>query len=271
MNKSRGTIDSRIETPDAVFDVAWSEARRDLAVAALGNGHLWMVEASGAIVGKAVQAHHTDTNSVSWNCKQRELFASGSSDASIAIWTPQNISKPLMSIPASGESQVNEVAWSVHFGDSLAAAQDDALAGVWDISVGRGAPVVKLEHPRACQVLSVDWNKYHGHLLATGSSDGMIRIWDLRGASAARVPLGILRGHRRAVKRVRWNPWQANSLASVSLDMSWRLWDTDTHQQLFMDEHYTEFCTGLDWSLSAKGELAVCSWDENVDIYSALK
>lgn len=164
----------------------------------------------------------------------------------------------------------------------------DRSTRLWDERVGahRG-PFRVIENGHSNEVLTVDWNKWDPMQFATGSVDSTICIWDWRmlgsphfnvatplkslGApSRLYSPTHTLRGHQRAVRRLRWSPFSSTQLVSVGYDMAMRVWDVRSLNPLVgVWEGHSEFILGLDISLFQPESamlIATAGWDQSIHL-----
>ena len=116
------------------------------------------------------------------------------------------------------------------------------------------------------EVLSCDWNKFNQFIVTTSDTNGLINIWDIRTADN---PLMTLSGHTKAIKCVKFSPIHETVIGSVSYDMTTRLWDTNTNNGLlFTSQQHKEFVYGFDFNRHIIDQMADCSWDQFVHIFS---
>lgn len=159
----------------------------------------------------------------------------------------------------------------------------DRSLKLWDVRIPK-SPVKTIMNAHENEILTVDWNKWDSLKFATGSVDLNVKIWDWRmlgggGGGGGQQPLWgdnnvnqvtvqNLRGHRRAVRKLKWSPFSAGGLYSVSYDMTLRAWDLcSLNPSKGVWDGHTEFVTGLDISLYDRNLLlATCAWDQSIQI-----
>jgi peroxin-7 len=120
--------------------------------------------------------------------------------------------------------------------------------------------------------LSCDWNKFNEFVITTSDTNGVINVWDIR---SPLNPLITLLGHTRAVKTVKFSPFRESVIGSVSYDMTTRLWDTNAVNHnlansslMFTSQQHREFVYGFDFNSNVIDQMADCSWDQFVHIFS---
>lgn len=254
---------------DGIFDVAWSEVDRSGLVVGGGDGKVYRVGlGDGGKAQVALYSHGREISSLDWCPHRQDKFLSTSWDGTIHIASSNNS----VATTISGHAGVvNEARWNPRHANLLISVSADRTARLWDDrhQNGLGSAVISPDEALMVQdFLTVDWNKYDEWNIVTGTPSDLL-FWDIRALARGpvnRIPLA----HRRAIKRVRYSPWQGNKLASVGFDMSLRLWDlTALNPRGLAFDHFTEFVTGLDWSLFEKNKLFTCSWDESVRVHKS--
>lgn len=235
----------RFESQDGQYDVAWSEMNDNQLVSTCGDGSvkLWDLQQPGFPL-MSWEEHQAEVYSCDWNLISKDMFATGSWDDTIRLWSPE----AGQSITQWHEHQncVYCVCWSPYQPTMLASCAGDRTVKLWDTNQQMSTQTIPAHD---FEVLSCDWNKYNPNLLVTASVDKTIKCWDIRNPS---MELTILHGHTYAVRRVRCSPHQQGVIASCSYDMTMRMWDMESpNSQLQCFEHHTEFTVGCDFN-SAK-------------------
>ena len=81
----------------------------------------------------SLTAHAKEVNAVAFNPVEQFLFATGSSDATVALWDHRNTARPLHSL-LGHKAEVYSLAWSPSSASVLASAGVDRRVNLWDIS-----------------------------------------------------------------------------------------------------------------------------------------
>lgn len=240
---------------DGVFDLAWSEIDRGVLVAGGGDGKVFLMNFESGTVEVAGCGHSREISSVDWSPLRQDKFVTTSWDGTVKL------SGSAKAIRIG--SVVNEARWSPRQANIFSTVSSDRTARIWDDRSVQACSAVIVGGPDVTDFLSLDWNKYDEWNLVTATPTDLL-FWDLR--SLSRGPIYRIPGaHRRAIKRVRFSPWQGMKLASVGFDMSLRSWDlTALNPRGPLFDGYSEFTTGLDWSLFDRNKLFSCSWDEGI-------
>jgi peroxin-7 len=250
---------------DGLFDVAWSESNANVAVTAAGDGSVQAWDITKPEGPLAVWKEHAkEVYSVDWNLtRDADTFLTASWDTSIKLW---NIQHPRsLSSYVGHENIVYSAIWCPLIPNCFSSASGDHTVRVWDTRKPNVAQLVITGH--VTEVLSCDWCKYDQNILATASTDGGLRVWDLR---RPRQCLHELKGHQYAARRVKFSPFETSVLLSCSYDFTVRTWNFAVQPTAPLEtvEHHTEFVYGIDFNLHIPGQIADCSWDELIKVYS---
>lgn len=249
---------------DGIFDVAWSEVDRNCLISGGGDGKVYKLNLN-AVAGGPLKSdlpaasHSREISSLDWCPLREDKYLSTSWDGTIKLSTTQTI--------RGHAGVVNEARWSPRHANLLMSVSGDKTARLWDDrTLTASAVITPDESLMVSDLMSLDWNKYEEWNVVIATPSDLL-FWDIR--ALARGPVNRIPGaHRRAIKRVRFSPWQGNRLASVGFDMALRSWDlTALNPRGPSFDQFSEFTTGLDWSLSDKSKLYSCSWDETVRVH----
>jgi len=160
-------------------------------------------------------------------------------------------------------SRVNHLAFSA---DSrrLAAASDDDLVRIWDMTTGKLRHTLK-KQPRdtASSPLPVRAVAFApaGQLLAAAGDDDTITLWDFTTGKEGRT----LSGHTSTVTGLAFNP-EGRSLASASKDQTIKLWDVATGQEQRTLHGHQALVSGVAFRPDGK-LLASASEDQTVRLW----
>lgn len=200
-------IINQIPSPNAIFDISWSEQNPDLLVGACGDGNIRLFKmGQNQAIGQQ-PVHQKEVNSVECNHMITNYVLTSSLDGTIKI-TDIDAMKHLLAFPAHNGPAYQTV-WHPRNGDLIASAGGDGFLKLWNIKTQK--PVFSIPAHNQ-EILSLDFNKYTD-MIATGSSDNLIRIWDLK---MPKQPVMNCAAHRYAVKKVKFSPHHPNFLISGS-------------------------------------------------------
>ncbi|XP_078617449.1 peroxisomal targeting signal 2 receptor-like [Branchiostoma floridae x Branchiostoma japonicum] len=249
---------------DGLFDVTWSENNEHVLVTASGDGsiQIWdTAQPQGPI--KSLHEHSKEVYGVDWSLTRGEQFIlSASWDQSVKLWDPTG-NKSIATF-LGHQHVVYSAIWSPHIPCCFASTSGDHTLRIWDTRNPQISKLVLTAHD--AEVLSCDWCKYDDNVIVSGSVDSTIRGWDIRRPQS---PIFQLDGHKYAVKRVKCYPFERNVVGSSSYDFSVKIWDFTRPQPcLETIEHHSEFVYGFDFNLHVPGQVADCSWDEWVRVYT---
>jgi len=251
------------DSRDGLYDCSWSEENENHLISASGDGtlKLWDILAPHGQPLRSYEEHTAEVYSVDWNLIHKTTFISGAWDETIKLWDPTR-NNSLVTLKEHTYC-IYATVWSPHHADRFASASGDKLVKIWDAREPNSVQTIRAHNQ---EVLTCDWNKYNEWTLVTGSVDKSIRLWDIR--NAAKGPVGSLKGHNYAVRRLKCSPHSETVILSCSYDMTSMLWDTIQEDPLIQRyEHHTEFVVGLDFNMFIEGQLATCSWDETVAVW----
>ncbi|KAJ3391007.1 peroxisomal targeting signal 2 receptor [Entophlyctis sp. JEL0112] len=246
------------ETQDGLYDCAWSEMNENQIVVCSGDGSIKLFDLTLPV---SLHEHTREVFSVNWNLLRKDVFASGSWDHTVKMWSPE--SKASLATWKEHSGCVYQVSWSPHVDGRFASASGDATVKVWDARAPRSGMTFRAHHGEA---LALDWNKYDSNCLVTGGVDHAVRVWDIRNTTKE---MALLSGHDYAVRRVKCSPHSGTVVGSTSYDMTMRLWDFSRPSGtglLHVYDAHTEFVLGLDFNLFVPGQIATCAWDESLHV-----
>lgn len=251
-------VDARaIDFREACFDVAWSERKQDLMLVACGDGRIYTATSGTGSVEMLKAGHTKEASGVNCSTVDSRLFLSSGWDGRVNIYSSDTMA--LSECFAVGKAPCHEAVFNYQKRDLVAVCSGEATVKMLDIRQRQITTIGRHEHP---DVLSVDWCKYSDRILASGSADMTIRLFDI---SMPTTPLQVLRGHRRAARRLRWSPFSRDMIVSCGYDMTLRVWNTASLYPLVAtDESYPEFVCGLDLSQRTDGLMAVGCWDSSL-------
>ena len=105
------------------------------------DAHVLFYDVRQAASVASLAAHAKEVNAVAFNPVEQFLFATASSDATVALWDHRNTSRALHSL-VGHKAEVYSLAWSPASACVLASAGVDRRVNLWDISrVGAGERV----------------------------------------------------------------------------------------------------------------------------------
>ena len=80
----------RFESQDGQYDVAWSEMNDNQLVSTCGDGSvkLWDLQQPGFPL-MSWEEHQAEVYSCDWNLISKDMFATGSWDDTIRLWSPE--------------------------------------------------------------------------------------------------------------------------------------------------------------------------------------
>lgn len=122
---------------DIVEDVQW-HAHHSYLFGSVGDDgllNLWDIRNSdsNAKPFRAVKAHKSEVNCLSFNPFNEFLLCTGSADNTVALWDLRKLSEPIHSMLGHSD-QIFRVEWSPFGQDILLSSAADRRAHIWDIS-----------------------------------------------------------------------------------------------------------------------------------------
>mgnify|MGYP004733399033 CR=1 FL=1 len=114
-------------------DVAWHPFDRNLLASCGDDCRVLFYDVREAASVASLTAHAKEVNAVAFNPVEQFLFATGSSDATVALWDHRNTTRPLHSL-LGHKAEVYSLAWSPSSASVLASAGVDRRVNLWDIS-----------------------------------------------------------------------------------------------------------------------------------------
>jgi peroxin-7 len=165
-------------------------------------------------------------------------------------------------------STVTCSSWSPLYSSTYSTTSADGSLQIWGMSDPSDKPALEVM-TSSSDLLCCDWNKFNPNLIMTGSSDGSICGWDLRSLVG---PVSVMRGHKKAVNRVKCSPHSEGTTASVSCDQMTKIWDQEddtlgSDPLLLSIRNHSDSVCGLDFNPALKGQIVDCGWDQIISLF----
>ncbi|CAG2109270.1 unnamed protein product [Medioppia subpectinata] len=243
-----------------------SESQPNIVWTVSANGFIYVWELSSASTDRpicALRGHNQEIYSINWSPRvfDTQYVLTVSSDMSSKVWDAST-AQPIHAF-VGHESIVYCGQWSPFIANTFATASGDSTLKIW--SLKQSQPMLNISQGQS-EILSCDWNKFNQFLITTSDTNGLINVWDIR---APLHPMHTLSGHTKAVKCVKFSPHRDSVIGSTSYDMTTRLWDINTNNGLvFTSQAHTEFVFALDFNRHVIDQMADCSWDQFVNVFS---
>jgi peroxin-7 len=162
------------DTPEGVYDCAWSELHGQQLVSACANGalKLWHLQTRDNFPIQNYHEHKQEVSGVNWSLMSKDMFASASWDNTVKVWKPE-LPHSLLTL-AEHTKPVYNVVWNTQNAGVVASCSGDGTLKMWDLNSARCVSTVFAHNN---EVLAMDWNKYNPFELVSGSADCSIKIW----------------------------------------------------------------------------------------------
>ena len=133
--------------------------------------------------------HQGSVEDLQWspNEKDRNVFASASSDGTVKIWDARSKSRTAKISIKVSETDVNVLAWSKQTQFLLATGAEDGRWAVWDLRHWESSSTGPAPAPKPIaafdfhkeQITSVEWHPTDDSIIAVAAGDNMLTLWDL--------------------------------------------------------------------------------------------
>ncbi|RLN98865.1 hypothetical protein BBJ28_00008025 [Nothophytophthora sp. Chile5] len=163
------------DTPEGVYDCAWSENHGQQLVSSCANGSLklWHLQTRDQFPIQNYHEHKQEVSGVNWNLVAKDSFASASWDGTIKIWKPE-VPHSLLTL-AEHSSAVYNAVWNTQNNSLVASCSGDGSVKIWDLNSARSVTSIAAH---GNEVLALDWNKYNQFEVVSGSADCSIKVWN---------------------------------------------------------------------------------------------
>lgn len=152
------------------------------------NGKIYLTTRSSgegwATDSTPFQGHTGSIEELQWSPKEKNVFASASSDGSIKIWDVRSKSKSAAISVQVSNIDVNVMSWSHQTSHLLASGADDGQWAVWDLrqwkpeTKSTPTPVASFNFNKE-QITSIEWHPTDDSIVAVAAGDNTVTLWDL--------------------------------------------------------------------------------------------
>ncbi|KAF7286311.1 hypothetical protein GWI33_006042 [Rhynchophorus ferrugineus] len=246
---------------DGLYDVVWPLFNPNCIITGSGDGvlQLWDLKYEKVPL-KVYSGHYGEISSISCS-KIDHQFISSSWDSNIKLWDLNE--KQAVSNFREPFGVVHNTSFSKHKECLFSSVSESGNLRIWDTTIPHSIICCKAHDT---QILSCDWSPFNEFLIATSGSDGLIRGWDIRNCVQ---PQFQIKDSGCPVKRIQFSPYHFDILATVGYDFKTKIWDIcNVHKPLNISVNHSDFVYGLDWNYHKPGQLADCSWDKMVSIFT---
>lgn len=237
------------------------------------SGDVLLFDCTGKTETRALQFHTKPGYALDWNSKVSGLLATGSEDATIAVWDINAASPtPKYSLPTTHSANVTAVEWSPHMPTVLASVSDDGNIVFSDTrSSDFGVPVIQVEnahsHPDGQNGSDSehDSSSYEKSKKDSGkdSSGEADKETDDKAEKASASS-----SKYTAINDISFNPFNEYILATASSDKTAALWDLRRmDQSIHSLVGHSAAVTSLQWSPHTESVLATAGYDRRVMIW----
>jgi peroxin-7 len=162
------------DTPQGVYDCAWSENDGQQLVSSCADGSvkLWHLQTRDQFPIQNFHEHKQEVSGVNWNLVAKDSFASASWDGSVKIWKPE-VPHSVLTL-AEHSSAVYNAVWNTQNNSLVASCSGDGTVKIWDLNSARSVTTIAAH---GNEVLALDWNKYNQFEVVSGSADCSIKVW----------------------------------------------------------------------------------------------
>lgn len=229
-----------------------------------------------------VLKHHTKAGyAMDWNKKTPGLFATGSEDATVAIWDANSTSNsPKYTLTSSHSANVTGVKWSPHLPTVLASVSEDGSLIISDTrSSDLSIPVMRVEnahhHSDAVEVSASSGpesdkptsSSTNGSKSAEGekaTTEGGAQEERTSAETSPAIDFNAF----AAINDVDFNPFNEYLLATASADKTAAIWDL---RRMDSSVHslvgHSSGVTGVQWSPHTESVLATGGYDRRVMLW----
>ena len=176
---------------ETVEDVDWHAKDPNMIVSVSDDKsiRIWDIRESSKAAHIVASAHEGDINCVSCNPINEMMFATGSSDKTVALWDFRNLKTRCQTL-AGHTDEVYMVDWAPFNESILASCSADRRVGVWDLSrIGMeqspedaedGPPELLFLHGgHTSKVSDFSWNMQDHWSIASVSEDNVLQVWHM--------------------------------------------------------------------------------------------
>jgi peroxin-7 len=165
------------DTPEGIYDCAWSEINPQQIVSACANGSmkLWHLQTRDNFPIQSYHEHQQEVSGVNWGLLQKDSFLSASWDKTLKIWKAE-VPHSLMTLVGHTGPVYNGV-WNTQNPHLVASCSGDGTIKFWDLQSPHGGQCTNTIAAHGNEILALDWNKYNPYEVVSGSADCSIKVW----------------------------------------------------------------------------------------------
>lgn len=148
------------EQKGALHDVQWHPFDSNEIAACGANSYVFFYDRRKPASRLQLQAHKRSVNRIAFNPIERFLFATASSDATVALWDSRNTTRPLHSLFGQSAA-IHCLEWSPFNAGVLASGGEDEKVCIWDLNrvgLGTSEELVFVHGGHTAPISEIAWN-----------------------------------------------------------------------------------------------------------------
>jgi len=163
-----------------------------------------------------------------WSPLKRGLFATGSIDKKINLYTPMDetcsdwVKENHPFTVHTGS--VEDIQFSPKDEFRMASCGTDGTIRLIDLRSQSRSKAEQTIKAAECDINVISWSQVNSDLIVSGSDDGSIKVWDLRYIKS-QEPIAEIQWHNEQITSIQFQPFEESVVAACSADNRLSIWD----------------------------------------------